>query len=200
MHRRNFNAKLLLAGLAAPALLAGSSTPALGHDSDRGDGIERYGRVALRVSGKRRLIHYFVIPGDEGLYGVDLRSDVPQMPAERLDLGSVPLLGQILTPTLQRQFADATPVGSLFLLDNTIVLLPETALPTARRHVWITHRKLVYRPPSRIRPLRLKTPLTREMIGAAPRIGKAVLKDDVILGIVPPSALDDMEFGPPTTT
>jgi hypothetical protein len=38
------------------------------------------------------------------------------------------------------------------------------------------------------------------MIGAAPRIGKAVLKDDVILGIVPSSALDDMEFGPPTTT
>jgi hypothetical protein len=197
MHRRSFITRILLASLAAPTLLAGSSIPALGHDS-RSD-LNPYGRVALRIPGRHRLISYFVILGENGPYGIDLRRDVPQMAAERLDLGSVPLLGQIFTPTLHRQFANATQVGSLYLLDKTIVLLPEVALQTARRHVWITHRKLVYRPPASIRPLPLKTPPTREQIRAAPRIGTAVLKDDVILGIVPPSALDDMDFGPPAT-
>lgn len=196
MNRRGFNKKFLLTGLAAPALLAGSSIPALGHDSDRGNGPERYGRVTLRVSGKRRLISYFVIPGDDGPYGVDLRRDVPQMAAERFDLGSVPLLGQLLTPTLTRQFAEATDVGLLYLINHTIVLLPKIAVTAPRRHVWITHRNVVYRPPAGIRPLRLKSPLTREQVEAAPRIGKAVLKGNIILGIVPPSALDDMEFGP----
>ena len=154
MHRRSFNSRLLLAGLAAPTLLVRSSIPALGHDSVSDSDRSPYGRVVLRIPGKHRLISCFVIAGENGPYGVDLRRDVPQMAAERLDLGSVPLLGQIFTPTLHRQFANATPVGSLYLLDRTIVLLPEVALPTASRHLWITHRKLVHRPPASIRPLR----------------------------------------------
>lgn len=200
MHRRTFARHLLLVGLSAPALLSGSSVPALSHESHWGGNLDPFGRAALRISGKHRLINYFVIPGDHGPYGVDLRRDVPQMAAERLDLGSVPLLGKVLTPTLRRQFDNATRVGSLHLLENTIALLPEIALPAARRHVWITHRKLVFRPPASIRPLRLKAPLTRERIAAAPRIGRAVLKDDVILAIVPPSALDNMDFAPSATT
>lgn len=200
MHRRNFNAKLLLAGLAAPTLLAGSSIPALGHDSDSGSDRGQYGRVVLRIPGKHRLISYFVIPGKDGLYGVDLRTEVPQMAAERLDIGEVPIIGQIFTPPLDRQFAGATQIGSLYLTDGMIVLLPENTLPAQARHVWITHRKVVYRPPASIRALQLRTPMTPEKVKNAPPIGKAVLKGDIILGIVPPSALDDMDFGPPAAT
>ncbi len=200
MHRRNFNAKLLLAGLAAPTLLTGASLPALAHDSDGCNGLEHYDRVTLRISGRRSLISYFVIPGEGGPSGIDLRTEVPQMAAERLDIGEVPIIGQIFTPPLDRQFAGATQIGSLYLTDGMIVLLPENTLPAQARHVWITHRKVVYRPPASIRALQLRTPMTPEKVKNAPPIGKAVLKGDIILGIVPPSALDDMDFGPPAAT
>lgn len=196
MHRRQFTKNLLMTGLAVPSLLAGTTAAAFGHDGDRGHGPECYGRVALHLSGKRRLINYFAIPTDKGPYGVDLRMEVPQMAAERIDLGMVPLLRQILTPTLPRQFAGATPVGSLHLVNDALVLLPEIVLPRARIHAWITHRKVVYQPPASIHPLALKTPLAREYAAAAPHVGKAVLKNNTILAIVSPSALDDMDFVP----
>lgn len=195
MNRRNFNKTLLIAGLAAPTVLSGISNAAFGHDGNR---LEPYGRVALHLSGKSRTISYFAILTDDGLYGVDLRMEVPQMAANRIDLGEVPLLGQILTPTLNRQFAGATVAGPLHLVGNTIVLLPEGPLP-ARSRVWITHRNLVYRPPASARRLALKNPPARGQAEAAPWIGQAVLKDDIILGIVPPSALDGMEFGLPAS-
>lgn len=198
MNRRSFNKTFLIAGLAAPALLPGYSGVAFGHDSNDSNRPDPYGRVTLQLAGKIRAISYFAIMTDDGIYGVDLRMDVPQMAAQRIDLGSVPLLGRILTPTLSRQFTDATVAGPLHLVGNTIVLLPELSLP-ARSHVWITHRNVVYRPPASARRIGLKTPLTRDTAEAAQRIGKAVVKDGIILGIVPPSALDGMDFGLPAS-
>ena len=140
MNRRSFNKKFLIAGLAAPAVLSGLPGTAFGHDGNDGNGSDPYGRVTLQLAGKSRTINSFAILTEDGIYGVDLRMDVPQMAAERIDLGDVPLIGQILTPTLNRQFAGATAAGPLHLLGNTIVLLPEVALPAPRSRVWITNR------------------------------------------------------------
>lgn len=196
MHRRTFNRNLLLTGLAAPALASGSALPtqAKEESNDKRLGPDPYDRVRLKLLGATALISWFIIMADDGFYGVDLRGAVPQSPAERLDLGGVPLLGQILAPTLPKQFANATTVGSLFLINNMIVLLPVIVLTLLRHHIWITHRDILYRPPARVKKLRLKTQLTPQQVRAARPIGKAVLENDIILGIVPPSALDDMEF------
>jgi hypothetical protein len=181
MKRRSFNKTFLIAGLAAPTVLSGVSNAAFGHDGNDSNRPEPFGRVSLLISGKSR------------------RLEVPRMAAERIDLGDIPLLGQIPTPTLNRQFAGATVAGTLHLVGNTIVLLPEAALPAPRSRVWITHQNMVYRPPGIARRLALKRPPTRGDAEAAQRIGQAVLKDDIILGIVPPSALDGMEFGLPAS-
>lgn len=190
MHRRAFARHLLVAGLAAPAVLTGSAISAVGGHDNGHIGLPPFDHVTLRLPQGRTTVRWFMILTDDAVYGIDLRQEVPQMPAERLDLGAIPLLGQILTPTLERQFADATPFGSLYLAGHALILLPEAQWSPQRLRVRITHRKVVYRPAAGTRKLKASSAPDREEIEATRPVGAALLNNDVLLGIVPPSRLE----------
>ena len=186
MDRRRFTRTLAMAVGLTGLPAAGRA----GHGSD----WQPFDEINLRIDGVRTRVRHFMALAENGLLGVDLTLPVPRMDAARFDLGDVPLLGQIISPTLPRQFAGAEQVGRLHLFGHTLVLLPDSPVTAARTHVWITHRNAVFRPPASLKPMPGSRRLTVAGAQATPAIGTAVRQDGLILCIVPPTVLDGMAF------
>ena len=191
MDRRNFS-KALLASTASMSAL-----PALADeydDEEESNRLPAMARVRLLLPAVTVVLTLFLILTSRGFVGVDLRNEVRQEPAEKLNTGKIPFLGKIFGPTLIQQFTGAKIIGTLYLLGTILFLIPLAAAVLQLEHAWITHRELVYKPSPKPKAIRLKNPPTKAQIMAGRKVGIAALAEAVLLAMVWPTALDKVKF------
>jgi hypothetical protein len=158
------------------------------------DHVEARARMFLQLATVSLFVNWFLIATQSRIFGIDLRRDMPQSVASRADVSKVPLLGGLFQPTLGAQFAAAQNFGPVYLLNKSLVLLPQILLASFALSVVLTHRNRVYRPPGRLRSLKLAQPLNiPDLTGRRP-VGRAAIMDRTLLVMVTPSIMDNKDF------
>ncbi len=192
MDRRTFTRSLLLSSVVFPAMLTGPAARANKSDEEL---EKQFSRIVLMLGASTVVLATFLVLTSRGFWGIDLRNDSPYEASEKLDVGKIPLIGGLFSPSLSKQFAGAPLVGTLYLVGTALILLPIVTL-TVLSIFWLTHRDRVYKPDKKLKKMRLKTELTEAQIKAGRVVGQAVQANGILLGIVGPSIFDKIKFIP----
>lgn len=190
MNRRNFTKSLLLGSVAVPTLITG---PAARANEEHSDFEHQTARVILRLLALTIVVTSFLVLTKGGYLGISLKGEHPVEPAERLNVGAVPLIGKLFNQNIVEKFASANLVGTLYLIGTTVVLLPLLVLASVST-LWLTHHNQVFKPEKKLRKVKLKTELTEAQIKAGRVIGRAVLDNGILLAMITPSILDKVDF------
>ena len=187
--RRNFTKALLLGSVGGAALTANVAYATLDKESMKA----QLARIIITIAALTVVVRSFIIWSDGGLRGMQFDAETEWEPAEKLNLGKVPILGQILSKPLREQFANAQLVGSIYLIGSTLILVPLLVLATVST-LWLTHADKVWKPTKRLTKIKTKNNLSLETILAAQLVGRAALASGILLLILGSSVFNDFEF------
>lgn len=149
-------------------------------------------RVLLDTGTTTALISWVVIRAPGGPLALDLRQPALRYNENRMDLGRVPLIGELQRPLLARRFAGARPVGALHRAGPRLIVVPTGGADLGGKRVVIANRDQSWEPPGRTASetaRRLPPPRRSETGG---EVGTAYLKGGELLLLVRPSIV-----GPP---
>lgn len=182
MNRRDFQTGLMLSGLSA-------ASPALASNKEESgrDRISDYARVHLRLAAASIVLTWFIVHTRNGFLGLDLRQPVPRFDENRVNVGRIPILGQLTRALLAQRFAGANAMGQLVLLGTYLILLPTITQSLTGKSVVIANRDQSWEPPGRLRPVKLREFPTIGQLMQQEKVGTAHLKNDELLILVKPS-------------
>jgi len=189
MDRRQFSKTMIGAGIGAPLIGTG---PLLASDEgDRGDDSSQpaFGRIRLQLLSATIVLTWLILLSSRGPLGLNLRRQMPQYPASRLNARRIPLLGGNFREPIVSRFAGATLLGNVFLLNQMLIVVPLTLALLDIQRVILTHRNLEYAPKGSPRPVRLQQQITPAMFNTADAVGTAFQRDRELLVLVRPSII-----------
>ena len=193
MDRRAFSKTMIGAGLGAP--LIGTANAWASDENGRRDesSSPAFGRIRLQIAAATIILTWLILLSSGGPFGLNLRRQMPQYPASRLNARRIPLLGGNFREPLAERFAGATLLGNVFLLNQMLIMVPLTLALLNIQRVIVTHRNLEYAPAGRPAPVRLQQQITPAMFRNRNPVGAAFLQDRELLVLVRPSILDGEE-------
>ena len=123
MDRRNASKLILTGSLAAPTLIRPSSL--LANPLERLDEDARIAEAArpvIRVAARRVVLEWFAVRTLRGWSAMNLQREFRQHNERRASLGGI--LGGLQRQTVDQRLKTAQIVGSLYLLNNALFMLP----------------------------------------------------------------------------
>lgn len=182
MDRRDFTKGLIGAGMTSSVILPGI---ALANPDLQGSiKWEEPARVQLKINGQLILLLYLVILTTT-VIGLNLQRPVRRFPINRVGLGGD--LGGLFRPGLRVRIDSGSKWGKAYLLDRTLVYVPNQGAAFGQTKGVIAHDDTEYAPLETLRPLRLGAPLTPSHFSGQRSLGDVYENDDELIGLIRPT-------------
>ena len=139
---RRYASKLILSGsLAAPALIhpkQAFSNPL--EDKEEQARLAEAARPIIRHAARNVVLKWFLIHSGTSWIGLNLARDFRQYDEKRSSLGG--LLGGFQRPTVRQRLKGAEFLGTVFLLNSSLVMLPNTRIDFRQFEYSLYHQYL----------------------------------------------------------
>ncbi|MEM9435005.1 MAG: hypothetical protein AAGA12_13865 [Pseudomonadota bacterium] len=183
MDRRLFTQGAVLSGLAAPAIVGPSSvwSKQLSEDDAK---IAEFAPITLRLAAQVVVLQWLIVNVGNSFVAMKIAGDQRQYSERRSRLGG--LLGGLARPTVEDRLKNATLLGGLFLVRNSLVLLPNSAIDYQKLEFIIYHRYLSWDVDAAFRVANLGNLNADQIRAQSDPIGAAMLTSAVVALLISP--------------